>query len=281
MDEIYNFRTELQTLGYCKTAVNNYPKSAQKLLEFTQETPQKIQPNHIKKYYEYLQQKPNQRTAGLISPSHIYGQLLAIKLYFEYLERTNKIKINPYNLRLKQPKTTPRKSLNQDQIQELYKNCRTVEEKIILHLCYGCGLRRSEVEKLNCKDINFDKKLLFVRQGKGKKRRVIPLTEAIAKDFKKYFDHSFFYRNNNQENFLITQNGIPFNGRRVYKMFKLLLKRTKTIIYTDYCLHSLRHSIASHLLENEMSMEMVRDFLGHNQLGTTQIYTKINQLKIK
>jgi integrase/recombinase XerD len=68
-------------------------------------------------------------------------------------------------------------------------------------------------------------------------------------------------------------------GNTIYDLFKKLLKRTRNINDKNYCLHSLRHSIATHLLENEMSIEMVRDFLGHSQLVSTQIYTRINFLK--
>jgi integrase/recombinase XerD len=280
-DQIYNFRKELQNLGYCTSVVKNYPKYAQNLLVFTNENYTKINPNHIKKYYEYLQTKPHKNQQKTISQSYIHCQLLGVKLYFEYLERINKIKVNPYNLRIKTTKSNPRKSLNQQQIETLYQACKNSNERTILNLCYGCGLRRNEVEKLNIKDINFDKKLLFVRSGKGKKRRVIPLTKAIVKDLKAYCEDSFFYRSSNQEAFLINNLSNRITGSSIYKIFKIILKRTKISNQNDYCLHSLRHSIASHLLENEMSMEMVRDFLGHNQLGTTQIYTRINKLKIK
>jgi integrase/recombinase XerD len=71
-------------------------------------------------------------------------------------------------------------------------------------------------------------------------------------------------------------------GGRIYVIFKNLLKRTNSQLKTNaICLHSLRHSIATHLLENDMSIEMVRDFLGHSQLSTTQIYTRINQLNMR
>lgn len=71
------------------------------------------------------------------------------------------------------------------------------------------------------------------------------------------------------------------SGSTIYRTFKILLKRTKSLNPETFTLHSLRHSIATHLLENDMSVEMVRNFLGHSQLSTTQIYTRINQLKMK
>jgi integrase/recombinase XerD len=278
---INDFRRELLNLGYSKTVVDNYPKYAQNLLDYTKENPQKISETHIKNYYQYLKTKPSRITKKVLSESHIYSQLLAIKLYFEYLERTKTIKRNPYNLRIKQTAKNERIVFTQEEIQILYASCQNATETTILHLCYGCGLRRNEVELLNIKDINFEQKLLFIRKGKGKKRRVIPLTETIIKDLKEYFTTTEIIRNNNEESFLININGSKMRGNNVYNLFKRILKRTQSLNPENYCLHSLRHSIATHLLENEMSIEMVRDFLGHSQLVTTQIYTRINFLKTK
>jgi len=278
---INDFRRELLNLGYSKNAVDNYPKYAQNLLDYIKEIPQKITDQHIKNYYEYLKTKPSRITKKTISESHIYSQLLAIKLYFEYLERTKTIKRNPYNLRIKQTAKNERIVFTQEEIQLLYASCQNATETTILHLCYGCGLRRNEVELLDLKDINFEQKLLFVRKGKGKKRRVIPLTEAIVKDLKEYCITTEIVRKESEESFLININGSKMKGDNVYDLFKKLLKRTQNIQHENYCLHSLRHSIATHLLENEMSIEMVRDFLGHSQLVSTQIYTRINFLKTK
>ena len=185
-DTINDFRRELLNLGYSKNVVVNYPKYAQNILDYIKEIPQKITDQHIKKYYQYLKEKPKRNGIGTISESHIYSQLLAIKLYFEYLERAKTIKRNPYTLRIKQAAKNERIIFTQEEIQILYKTCQNSVEKTILHLCYGCGLRRNEVELLDLKDVNFEQKLLFIRKGKGKKRRVIPLTEAIVKDLKEY-----------------------------------------------------------------------------------------------
>lgn len=278
-DSVFNFRKELQNLGYSKGAINNYPKYAQNLLNYTKENAQKINDNHIKNYYHYLQTKTSQRRKAPLSESHIYTQLLAIKLYFDYLERTRRIKQNPYNLKIKQPIKKERLVFTQEEIKTLYQNCTNLLETTILNLCYGCGLRRSEVIELNVKDINFEQKLLYIRLGKGKKRRVIPLTESIVKDLKNYNNQIEIYRKKKAQNFLINEFGSPITGSTIYETFKKLLKRTQEINHQNYCLHSLRHSIATHLLENEMSVEMVRDFLGHSQLGSTQIYTRIDLLK--
>ena len=243
---IYDFRKELLNLGYCKSVVDNYPKYAQNLLEYTKENTRKIQEQHIKNYYEYLKTKPNQRRQGLISESHVYSQLLAIKLYFEYLIRTQIIKQNQYNLRIKQATRNQRLVFTQEEIKILYKTCKNLLETNILSLCYGCGLRRNEVELLTIKDINFEQKLLFIRKGKGKKRRVIPLTETIVKDLKNYLNYSEIYRKETTESFLINELGNRITGNNIYTTFKKILKRAQSIKPENYCLHSLRHSIATH-----------------------------------
>ena len=281
---IYNYRLELQNLGYSKNVVNNYPKYAQQLINFCQELPENITTEDIENYHQYLQNKPNQRKAGNISESHIYSQLLAIKIYFDYLEKTKVIKSNPYQLKIKQPTKNQRTLITQEQMQDLYNHCKTMQEVAILHLCYGCGLRRTELELLDVIDVNFEQELLFIRKGKGKKRRVIPLTPLIINDLKSYYLESEPKRKNKtiygaNEPFMIDKYGNRLKGAKVYKIFKKALKKCPTTTENQFTLHDLRHGIASHLLENGINIEKVREFLGHSQLATTQIYTQINLLK--
>jgi integrase/recombinase XerD len=275
-EQIYNYRKELQTLGYSKSVSESYPKYVKYFLEFTLETLQNISEDHIKIYHEYLQEKPNQRRKGVLSPSYIHSQEIGIKLFFDYLERIDQIKQNPFTLKLKSPKNKIRNILSKEEIKILYKHCESLEETVILHLCYGCGLRRNEAQNLNAKDIHFEQKMLYVRKGKGKKRRVIPITEAITEDLRLYETENSICQ---EEAFLINNQGKRMTGGRIYTIFKNMLKRSPFGGQGAFCLHSLRHSIATHLLENDMSIEMVRDFLGHSQLSTTQIYTRINSLK--
>jgi integrase/recombinase XerD len=273
-DTIYSFRKELQALGYCKNTITNYPRFAQLFLLDSNEIPEKITQLHIKNYHNYLLQKPNQKREGGLSQSYILANLAAIKSYFNYLQRTSQIKENPFVLKIKSPLYQERTVLTPQEIEALYKQCKTKDEKVVLHLCYGCGLRKSEVQNLNVRDVHFEKKLLYVRKGKGKKRRVIPLTETIAKDLKRFIDKKSKNQKAKEVAFLTDSKGDRIQGERIYLLFKNLLKRTGK--HTDISLHNLRHSIATHLLENDMSIEMVRDFLGHGQLNTTQIYTRVN-----
>jgi integrase/recombinase XerD len=280
---IYEFRKELENLGYCKNVVDNYPKYITVFLEHTKQIPPEVSTSDIKIYQEYLKEKPHKTKDKKLSQSHVHSQMLAIRIYFEYLERIQKINKNPFTLKLKSPISEVKIILTQEEIATLYLRCNTAQEWAIMHLCYGCGLRRSESQNLDVADVHLDKKLLFVRKGKGKKRRVIPITATIAKDFETYLKirESPSFGGVREAAFLLDDRGNRMQGNTIYKTFKDLLKRTKIQYNQAISLHHLRHSIATHLLENEMSIEMVRNFLGHQNLNTTQIYTRINQLKMK
>ena len=258
------FRKELQNLGYSKTVVNNYPKQVKKFLEHQKRHFTEITTQDILDYHNYLKTCIGTRTKKPFSESYIHSILLAIKLYFEYLQRTGAIKINPYQLKIKSPKSEERKIFTQEEIKRLY-NKSTQLQTIILHLCYACGMRRNEAVELKTNDIDLENCLLYIRKGKGKKRRVIPFTKQVKKDIE------FFLSVEKNK----TENLLNITATRIYEEFKKLLKKVE-LDNQKFTLHCLRHTIATQLLDGGMELEKVRDFLGHEYLGTTQIYTRVN-----
>ena len=272
-DILDEFRTELQQLGYCKNIVDNYPKHVKALFEHSHQLITTIESHHIEAFYFHLKTVISSRRKKPLSNSYIHSQLFAIRLFFAYLLRTKQLIKTPYTLKIKRSTYKSRAVLSVEQIALLYSNCINLEETMILNLCYGCGLRRTEVERLCVEDIHLSEKRLYVRSGKGKKRRVIPLTTKLVEDFKLYQDKTK-NRRNDESILLLNSNGKPMSGNKIYTVFCRVLTRCG-LDKQGFSLHNLRHSIASHLLENEMTVEMVRDFLGHDLLRTTQIYTKI------
>ena len=258
------FRKELQTLGYSKTVVNNYPKQVKKFLEHQKRHFTEITTQDILDYHNYLKTCIGTRTKKPFSESYIHSILLAIKLYFEYLQRTGAIKINPYQLKIKSPKSEERKIFTQEEIKHLYNKSNQLQT-IILHLCYACGMRRNEAVELKINDIDLENCLLYIRKGKGKKRRVIPFTKQVKKDIE------FFLSVEKNK----TENLLNITATRIYEEFKKLLKKAG-LDNQKFTLHCLRHTIATQLLDGGMELEKVRDFLGHEYLGTTQIYTRVN-----
>ena len=264
-ESILFFRKELQNLGYSKTVVNNYPKQVRAFLSHFKKSFTEIYTQDILEYHLHLKTIIGTRTKKPFSESYIHSILLAIKLYFEYLQRTGAIKINPYQLKIKSPKSEERKIFTQEEIKRLYSKSNQLQT-IILHLCYACGMRRNEAVELKTNDIDLENCLLYIRKGKGRKRRVIPFTKQVKKDIE------FFLSVEKNK----TENLLNITATRIYEEFKKLLKKAG-LDNQKFTLHCLRHTIATQLLEQGMELEKVRDFLGHEYLGTTQIYTRIQK----
>lgn len=268
-ENILHFRKELQNLGYCKSVTEGYPRRVRMFLEYIRKDNTEIKTEDILNYYDHLKTAKGKKTKKPFSDSYIHGILLSIKLYFDYLQRSGTIKISPYQLKIKALKSEERKVFTKEEIQKLY-NKSTSLQTIILHLCYACGLRRNEASELNTKDIDLENCLLYIKKGKGKKRRVIPFTKQVQKDIRSYLES----RAKNQDERLLN-----ITPERIYEEFKKLLKKTG-LHGQKFTLHCLRHTIATQLLEQGMELEKVRDFLGHEYLGTTQIYTRVESYKL-
>jgi integrase/recombinase XerD len=118
---------------------------------------------------------------------------------------------------------------------------------------------------------------LYVRDGKGAKRRVIPLNQTVKNDLENYCKK--YRKDKNCEAFMLSRIKHRMSGDSYNRTLKQLLQRTE--INKEITLHHLRHSIATHLLENGMSIEFVRDFLGHSHLETTQIYAKVKNYQLQ
>jgi integrase/recombinase XerD len=280
MEKIINrFKVHLERLGYSKATLYMLPKCVKEFLEVQQiKSPDTITPAQITKHHEYLQTRPNQRRPGGLSENHINHHVYALKTFFKWLEANGEIPTNPISsLEFPSPKTKPREILTPEEIRKLYETCENYRERAILSLYYGCGLRRTEGIKLDLKDVHFRTGLLYVRAGKGAKRRVVPMSKQVQTDLKTYA-----YKERNakpgETAFLVGQNGNRINANIICKILKSLLE--KADIKQEITLHSLRHSIATHLLEAGLNVENVREFLGHNHLESTQIYTRISQKQI-
>lgn len=276
---IIRFKTHLERLGYSKTTLYMLPKCVKEFLEVQQiKALDTITPAQIQQHHEYLQTRPNKRRPGGLSESHINHHVYALKTFFKWLEANGELAINPISsLEFPSPKTKPREILTQTEIRKLYDQCENYRERAILSVYYGCGLRRTEGIKLDLKDVHFRTGLLYVREGKGAKRRVVPMSKQVQDDLKTYA-YKERKAKPGETAFLIGQMGRRINENRASKILKTLLEKAE--IKREITLHSLRHSIATHLLEAGLSLENVREFLGHSHLESTQIYTRISKQQL-
>jgi integrase/recombinase XerD len=163
------------------------------------------------------------------------------------------------------PNTYPKKVTFKERQAKQY------ELKLIFTLLYGCGLRRHEAYNLCIQDVNFDKKTIFVKQGKGYKDRIIPMSSGVYKDLQ---DYVYNFRNRLKLN----HNRLIFSEEQMIRLRLKQLQRAcedEQIKAKRITPHLLRHSIATHLLQNGMSIENIALFLGHSSLDSTQIYTHL------
>ena len=254
------------------------PNCVKEFLDQGHEHINKITPQDITAYYQYLQERPNKRRAGGLSESFINHHIYSLKLFFAWQIEIAQLINNPISiLTFPSPQSKPREILSLPEIKQLYEVAESHKEKAILSLYYGAGLRRSEGEQLNLKDIHFRNNLLYVREGKGKKRRAVPLSCRVASDIKNYI-YNERYAKENETAVITNKRGKRISGASCNTILKTMLERIT--ISKEITLHNLRHSIATHLLESGLSIEYIRDFLGHKHLESTQIYTRVNQKQL-
>ncbi|MCF6183420.1 MAG: tyrosine-type recombinase/integrase [Bacteroidales bacterium] len=221
---------------------------------------------------------------------------MAIDKFLEFLHQIGmQTAPTPLNYRInpdKQVRINKIQPLTQAEIKELQANIKNIglelpytkreriheQLRLVFVLYYACGLRRTEGQNLQIQDIDFDKKTIFIRQGKNYKDRIIPINNQVLKALEHYI-YNFrnlqkvkhnLSRNIGNRLFLSTTGTLNNNLQRLQQITGNEQIRAKKLT-----LHILRHSIATHLLQNGMSIENISRFLGHSTLDSTQIYTHI------
>jgi len=194
----------------------------------------------------------------------VYG----LRYYFRHIGQTKRA----INLPTLRKDTRLPIILNRSELRELFQAPKLLKHRVMLALIYSAGLRSAEASKLEIADVDFERKTIHIKQSKYKKDRIVPLSDYIAVGLKRYLKAE-------------KPNKWLFNGRFVDKRYsgagltwvmREALKRTK--IQKQVNLHSLRHSYATHLLEEGVNIIMIKDLLGHATIATTMIYLHVAQL---
>ena len=275
---ISSFTAWLYQVGYSESIQKMLPACVREFLEQQQIMDiQYIDPQQVKQFYTWLQTRPLKKRSGALSEMMIHHYVYALKTFFTWLEVTEQIDYNPISgMRFRRPKQNARTPLSRLEIRHLFEAATRGKERALLHLFYSCGLRRSEGEALNLADVHCKEQLLYVRAGKGAKRRVVPMTAAVAGDLETYWLGErcgcSAKKVKDEEAFMLNRVGRRMSGAGYNHLFKTLAGRAG--LSAEVTLHHLRHSIATHLLQSGMSLEQVRDFLGHYFLETTQLYAR-------
>lgn len=282
----------LDTLGYSADVIYSCRINTQEFLQWLdQKQVQSINlltNKHISQYHAYLESRPNKVFKGrLLSPSHLNKSFIAVDKLLEFLHQYGVTNIPvPSNHRMEidqHARILKIETFTQQEIRTLYdsipntypslpfaqRQAKQAELKAIFALFYGCGLRRCEGYHLRLKDIDFDRKTVFVEQGKNYKDRIIPMSAGVYKELQEYI---YNYRHKTKNNALFDCHKHTLGNKLKYLQNHCEDEQIKV---KRLSLHVLRHSIATHLLQNGMSIENIALFLGHSSLDTTQIYTHL------
>ena len=199
--------------------------------------------------------------------------------FYKYLNQENIIKVNPM-LNIPMPKTrkTLPKVLSIDDVNKLLdielKNKNDYRNKAMLELMYSTGIRISELINIKIHDINIENCTLKV-MGKGSKERIIPLGDYAIEYLKLYING---YRKDfikfNTDYLFLNSRGTNMTRQGFFKIVKKIAK--EKAIKQDFSPHTLRHSFATHMLENGADLRTIQELLGHSDVSTTQIYTNVS-----
>lgn len=215
-----------------------------------------------------------------LAPTSVIRKVASLRGFFKWATSSGILEKNPAAT-LEQPKTPQRlpKVVSVKEIDEMLHNNLTPLEHVMMELLYSCGLRVSELVNLKLNDIDLSSK--YIRCfGKGSKERIIPIGEQAKAMLQEYFptrDLLVKKYNLTTKNLLIKDNGHFVTRQDVYNFIHAQGK----LIHKNISPHTLRHSFATHLLENGADLRVVQELLGHSDVSTTQLYTHISKKRLK
>lgn len=258
--EFQAFQKILTMKGYAPNTIRTYSIEFAQLLYVLKETLVKnLDPDRLQSYFYYCSYHLR------LSESVIHSRMNAVKFYFEQVLHREKMFFDIP--RPKKPLALP-KSLNIDEVKRLFSVVENSKHRLILKLCYGLGLRVSEIVNLKISNIDSHRMKVLIQRGKGKKDRYVNLPESVLEElrayYKEYLPKLYLFEG---------QYGGAYSARSAQLVFKKAMD--KAGIRKKIGIHGLRHSYATHLLELGTDVSLIQKLLGHNNIKTTLIYAQV------
>ncbi len=259
--------------GLSENTIEAYRRDLMSFIDNCSVEFQNIQRNHISNFIRNLHENN-------YSPTSVMRKIASLRGFFKWLCTNNYIKSDP-TLTLEQPKVPKKlpKVMTVQEIETLLNQDLTKLERVIIELLYGCGLRVSELVNLKIND--YDLKAKYIQCfGKGSKERIVPLGSKAVDAIKKYLEMRDYLIQKfklDTKKLLIQEHGREITRQDVYNFIHTLGKK----IHKTISPHTLRHSFATHLLENGADLRVVQELLGHSDVSTTQLYTHISKKRLK
>ena len=280
---LQSFKEWLQLLNYSALSIPALTGSIQVFLLYQEQNNklelQQLAATDANDFIKHLQNLTGTRTGKSFSGGHLNKQIQALKLFSKYIRETGRSIVGFTLERLEEKKNKPT-WLTKEEVQKLYDAINDdilgIRDKAMLAIFYGCGLRLNEGASIELKDIDSSRKVLHVRKGKHYKERFVPIAEKNFEEIKLYLDYArpqLMQQIKHANLFTDANKGRAMHKQSLYLRIKRLVK--KAGIKKKVGTHTLRHSIATHLLQSGMKLERIQQFLGHGNLDSTQIYTHL------
>ena len=269
-NQLDRFEKKLSVLGRARSTFLNYSRHLAKMALHFKCLPTELDEDQMTDYLHHLKEAHN-------TPSDSYFKHTVFGL--RMLCKVEHIKPHDIGLpSIKRPNKLP-VVLSKAEMWSLLQAPDLLKHKILIGLLYGCGLRCLEARSVRIQDINVDRKMLHVVQGKGKKDRYVPMSEHLIRGILKYIDaenpEEWLFNGQPQDN----RKGGDFDSRYSQKGVQWAVKSAakKAGIHKAINVHTLRHTFATHLLEDGMDIMTLKDLLGHERIETTLVYLHIAQ----
>ena len=259
--------------GLSQNTISAYSNDLTSFFDFCPENNiEKIGRKDISSYTKYLAKNE-------IAPSSIVRKIASIKGFFRFLSFKRYIINNPA-ISIPSPKLPKKlpKVLSVSEIDKILKTDLDTKESAIIELLYSAGIRVSELVNLDIKNIDLRNKSIKVF-GKGSKERLVPINKKCADIIAKYLKKRevIALKYNAGNTLFLEDNGKPTSRQMVYK----IIRHQGELINRHISPHTLRHSFATHLLENGADLRVVQELLGHASIVTTQLYTHISKKALR
>ena len=260
--------------GLAENTLDAYRTDLNAFFDFCSDTDiDKIQRTGINSYIRNLHEKH-------YSPTSIMRKTASLRGFFKWANSNGIIKDNPA-ITLEQPKIPQKlpKVMTIEEVNILLNQNLTNLQRVIAELLYGCGLRVSELVNLKTNDYDLNSKFLECT-GKGSKDRIVPMGKKAIKAIKEFLperDYNMQKYNIKSKFLLINEHGKHVTRQEVYTFIHEQGKK----LHKSISPHTLRHTFATHLLENGADLRVVQELLGHSNVSTTQLYTHISKKRLK
>ena len=283
---ITEFKHKLKAIGYADTTIKSYVYNLNWFIKHLKEKSitdvRKVNHQTILDYQEMVMKKPYAQESKAL-------RLRPVKRLFEHLVNTHKLLINPTDTIIE----TNRKNrkigpvLTMEEINLLMQQPNLslkphIRNRAIMEMLYSTGIRINELVNLEVYHVELQEKMLYIRKGKGRKQRVVPLGKNAIQYLKEYLEHirPWWTRTNKKERILfLNHSGKPLTGSSVRGFLREY--RISAGIKKTVSPHTLRRTCASHLLQQGADIVYIKELLGHARLTTTQFYTKVTPVDIK